>query len=264
MRLLLLVQEMLDARDAVRIHSRLADIAARLSGQKGRMVVRYDVTTRLHSRKGAPPALPLALVVGMISALAQPMSGQLVSPLNEAATIPLPPLAVEEKTAPADPLGVSALPAIRFGLGVECSACPSESGGSLRPSISAPWSTRVATRFSIGGTELGVALLGSNNYRLPRYMAQPLGIDGDTTPPGAPSYADLSSSRTEWTVSARVSRTLKTFGGGRSLGLTSDAWLPLNSSIDPQRRRPSSVPPYVPGVPLLSSKTIRVGLTFRF
>lgn len=205
------------------------------------------------------------LVVGFTAELRTQQVGP-PSETTEGRARPMSPLVIDgASTAPgAPPLVITTPPDAPLGLTLECSICVNGSGDAPPQPANAPWSTGLGARFSIVGAQVGVSLLGSRNYRLPRFMAQPLGISGDTTPPGATSYSELSSARTEWTVSARVQRTLKTLGGGQTLGVTADAWLPLNTAIDPQRQQSD-----VPGlprtdVPLLPSKALRVGLTFRF
>mgnify|MGYP001022100384 CR=1 FL=1 len=152
-----------------------------------------------------------------------------------------------------------------LGAAIECPTCAGTDRWAPSPTSNAPWSAGVSVNVSLAGTAVGLAVMGSRNYRMPRYMAQPLGSTSDTTPPGASAYSDLASNRTEWIVSARVRRTLKTFSGGQTLGVVADGWLPLTSLFDPARLR-SNLPPPAPrtDVPLLPSKAIRAGVSFGF
>ncbi len=118
--------------------------------------------------------------------------------------------------------------------------------------------------FGVGGARLDLSLRASRNYRLPRYMAQPLGMSADTTPSWASSYADMASSRTEWTVSARVARSLKTLRGGQTISVVGDAWTPLNTGRDPARNLSGGPSPSSTDLPLLPSRTVRFGVTIAF
>lgn len=159
-------------------------------------------------------------------------------------------------------LDMKVSPAPRFV--IECPRCSADDRFAPSPTSNAPWSAGIGTSFDVGRTRVGLALLGSRNYRLPRYMAQPLGTTADTTPAWAASYSDLASNRTEWTVSARVQRTLKTLRGGQTIGVVGDAWTPVNTGPDPARILGGAAAPSITDMPLLPSKTVRFGVTFAF
>lgn len=135
----------------------------------------------------------------------------------------LPPLNLDLKVEPAPRLVI------------ECPRCSGDDRFAASPTSNAPWSAGIGASFGVGGAHLDLSMRASRNYRLPRYMAQPLGMTADTTPAWASSYADMASNRTEWTVSARVERTLKTLRGGQTIGVVGDAWTPMNTSRDPAR-----------------------------
>jgi len=172
--------------------------------------------------------------------------------------------AISQEEQRRQPLVFSTETGSPLGVTLECPLCSGRDGWAPSTTSNAPWSAGAGTSFTVAGAGIGVAVLGSRNYRLPRYMAQPLGTAVDVTPAGAMSYSDLSSSRTEWTVSARVQRTLKTLRGGQTIGIVGDAWLPLNDSLDPARIGTNSPPYPRTDVPLLPAKAIRVGVTFGF
>lgn len=191
---------------------------------------------------------------GSADALSRPLLPQSIDKLTVTATDDPPRLLI---------LGDDVARAL--GLAVVCPRCASDDRWALPPTSNAPWSAGVSTNVSIGATSIGVALLGSRNYRMPRFMAQPLGSRLDTTPTGASAYSDLSSNRTEWLVSVGARRTLKTFSGGQTLGVVGEAWLPLPSSADLQRAH-TSLPAPSPrtDIPLLPSRAVRAGITFGF
>lgn len=164
----------------------------------------------------------------------------------------LPPLRLDLKVEPAPRLVI------------ECSRCSADDRFAPSPTSNAPWSAGIGTASGFAGARLDLSLRASRNYRLPRYMAQPLGVTADTTPSWASPYSDLTSNRTEWTVSARVERTVKTLRGGQTISVVGDAWMPVNTGPDPARNLGGGSSPSITDLPLLPSKTVRFGVTFAF
>jgi len=143
------------------------------------------------------------------------------------------------------------------GVEMQCIGCPGLDTTSVRPAptnANAPWVMQGQWRRQTTLGAVSTGFVGIRNYGLPLSTAMPLGGTIDTTAlwsQGTSAFAPVS----QWSLTAAVEKTLATFAGGASVGITADALIPVatSSAVAGDAR-----------VGALTSSTFRFGIVFRW
>jgi hypothetical protein len=117
------------------------------------------------------------------------------------------------------------------------------------------WEFRTGRSFELGKRLVGSAhLVGRRGYRLPLYLAEPLGADRSTFDLANFAGADMSQFETDWVAKVRVEKALvqrRTW----NMRLIGDVLAPLNHADRAVSPQPAS---------LLNSRAITLGLVLGF
>lgn len=143
------------------------------------------------------------------------------------------------------------------GVEIKCIGCPGFGTTAVRPESTnpnAPWVLQGRWRRQTALGIVSTGFVGVRNYALPLSTAMPLGGDVD---PGAlgSSRASFVGPSSQWSLTAAFEKTLATFADGASVGVTADLLIPVKTE---------SVMVGDPRISALASRTIRVGIVFRW
>jgi hypothetical protein len=155
------------------------------------------------------------------------------------------------------PIKKSVLESWLSGVDVKCVGCGPFGASAVRPgstNANAPWLLQGHWRRQTPLGRVSMGFAGVRNYAIPLSTATPIGGEIDLGPLAA-SSGTFSGPTSQWSLTAAFEKTLKTFPGGASVGVTADVLIPINTA---------SAVGGDPRVSAMGSRAIRAGIVIRW
>jgi len=143
------------------------------------------------------------------------------------------------------------------GVDMKCIGCGVFGTTAVRPESTnpnAPWMLQGRWRRQTTVGVVSAGFVGIRNYALPLSTAMPLGGGVDPVALGAAGASSFAPS-SQWSLTAGFEKTLATRANGASVGVIADVLIPVSTD---------SASAGDPRISALASRTIRVGIIFRW
>lgn len=197
------------------------------------------------------------VVAASVLCAADAASAQSPAPPPEPPDTKLPELSLFDNRLIAGTKPKSRLESWLSGIDMKCIGCGVFAAPAVRPESTnpnAPWVLQGRWHRQTAAGVVSAGFVGVRDYALPLFTAMPLGGSVDSAALGmarASSFAPSS----QWSVTAGIEKTLATRANGASVGVVADLMVPV---------RTDSASVGDPRISALASRTIRVGIIFRW